>query len=169
MIEKYILEEFNEQMGEKEYEMLQEIPAKENGSTNLCHGLPYECFTAYLESQMARKYLNISEYDTPTIMYVFYANNMPLGYVGIRTEINEAWKNWSGNIFYTLRPSKRNMGYGTKMLKYAIKECHRLGINPIYIQTSTSNLASQRVIEKNGGKLYKENASKYYVIERNNK
>ena len=102
------LVEYNLNMGKAEYEMFQEIPAKENGSTNLGNGIPFESFHSFLESQLARQFQKISYYDTPTKMYIFYVDNLPVGYIGIRTKINKDWKNWCGNIFYAVRPSERN-------------------------------------------------------------
>lgn len=55
----YELKELSLSMGRPEYDMYQDIPAKESGSTNLCYGLPYEIFPEFIESQMARKYQNI--------------------------------------------------------------------------------------------------------------
>ena len=46
----YELKELNINMGKFEYEMYQDIPLKENGSTNLCNGLPYEVFKEYIET-----------------------------------------------------------------------------------------------------------------------
>ena len=83
------LKELNMNMGVSEYEMYQDIPLKESGSTNLCNGLPFEVFKNYLESQMARKYQNISESDTPTVTYIMYVNSIPVGYICIRTKIND--------------------------------------------------------------------------------
>lgn len=40
----YELKELNMNMGVSEYEMYQDIPLKESGSTNLCNGLPFEVF-----------------------------------------------------------------------------------------------------------------------------
>ena len=97
------LKELNLNMGLEEYQMYQDIPSKESGSTNLCNGLPYEVFKNYLESQMARKYQNISIYDTPTITYIMYVNNIPVGYVCLRTKIDDNWKKWCGNIYYAVR------------------------------------------------------------------
>ena len=94
-------------MGITEYEMYQDIPLKESGSTNLCNGLPYEVFKAYLESQLARKYQNISEYDTPTVTYIMYVNDIPVGYISLRTKIDNQWKRWSGNFYYVIRISER--------------------------------------------------------------
>lgn len=165
-MEKYELKELNLQMNKLEYEMFQDIPAKENGSTNLCYGVPYENFGAYLENQMARKYQNVSQYDTPTIIHIMYVNGLPVGYVGIRTKTDDNWKKWSGNIFYAIRTTERHKHYGTKILELAIKKCKALGIDPIYAQANKNNIYSQKVIENNGGKLYLETETKYYVIQK---
>lgn len=53
---KYELKQLNMNMGKSEYEMYQDIPLKESGSTNLCNGLPYVVFKTYFETQIARKY-----------------------------------------------------------------------------------------------------------------
>ena len=165
-MEKYELKELNLQMSKLEYEMFQDIPAKENGSTNLCHGVPYENFGAYLENQMARKYQNVSQYDTLTIIYIMYVNDLPVGYVGIRTKIDDNWKKWSGNVFYAIRSAERHKHYGTKILELAIEKCKELGIAPIYAQANKNNIYSQKAIENNGGKLYLETETKYYVIQK---
>ena len=101
-------------MGIDVYEMYQDIPLKESGSTNLCNGLPYEVFNNYLEGQIARKYQHVNDYDTPTITYIMYANEIPVGYICIRTEINDKWKKWSGNFYYVIRTSERKKVMGQK-------------------------------------------------------
>lgn len=162
----YELKELNMNMGVSEYEMYQDIPLKESGSTNLCNGLPIDVFKNYLESQIARKYQNISEYDTPTVTYIMYVNSIPVGYICIRTKINEQWKKWSGNFYYAIRFSERKKGYGTKILKLALDEFKKLGFTEIYGQSSFDNIASARVIENNGGILLEEIAgTRYYEIK----
>lgn len=162
---KYELKELKMTMDKKEYEMYQDIPLKENGSTNLCYGLPYEVFKDYLESQIARKYQKISDYDTPTIIYIMYVNEKPVGYIGLRTEINEKWKKWSGNFYYVIRLSERKKGYGSKILELALKEFEKLNIEEVYGNSSKGNTASSKVIENNGGILLEEdNGTKYYKI-----
>ena len=163
---KYELKELNIDMGVSEYEMYQDIPLKEPGSTNLCNGLPYEVFKNYLESQLARKYQNISKYDTPTITYILYINSIPVGYICIRTKIDDQWKKWSGNFYYTVRLSERKKGYGTKMLKLALNEFKKLDFKEIYGQSSSNNYASEKVIENNGGILLEEiDGTRYYKIK----
>lgn len=163
---KYELKELNMNMGITEYEMYQDIPLKESGSTNLCNGLPYEVFKTYLEGQLARKYQNISEYDTPTVIYIMYVNDIPVGYIGLRTKIDDQWKKWSGNFYYAIRISERKKGYGTKILKLALDEFKKLGFKEIYGQSSAGNIASAKVIENNSGILLKEiDGTRYYKIE----
>lgn len=160
------LQELHMGMGVPEYEMFQDIPVKEPGSTNLCKGLPYEVFKEYLETQIARKYQSVSHYDTPTRVYLMYADDVPVGYIGIRTELDENWKIWCGNIYYTVRQSQRRKGYGTQMLKLALEECRKMGFREVITNASAGNIASTKVIENNGGILQKEiEGSRYYRIE----
>lgn len=105
-MDRFELKEINTQMGEMEYQMFQDIPAKENGSTNLCYGIPYENFGAFIESQMSRKYQNISKYDTPTIIYLMYVNKFPVDYIGIRTMLDKNWKNGLEIFFMPYRFQK---------------------------------------------------------------
>src|SRR5574344_655872 len=161
----YELKELNMNMGKPEYDMYQDIPSKESGSTNLCNGLPYEVFKNYLETQMARKFQNINNYDTPAITYILYVANIPVRYICIRTKINDNWKKWSGNFYYAIRLSERKKGYATKMLELALNEFKKLGFNKVYGQSSNGNVASSKVIENNGGFLLEtKNGSNYYKI-----
>ncbi len=163
---KYKLKEININMGTSEYEMYQDIPLKESGSTNLCNGLPYEVFKDYIENQLSRKYQKINEYDTPTIIYIMYANDKPVGYIGLRTEIDNRWKKWSGNFYYTIRKSERKKGYGTQILKLGLDEFKKLGFKEVYGQSSNGNVASSKVIINNGGIFLEEiDGTRYYKIE----
>lgn len=162
---KYELKELNMHMGLPEYEMYQDIPLKESGSTNLCHGLPYDVFSSFLESQIARKYQTINPYDTPTTTYIMYVDDCPVGYIGLRTQIDEQWIKWSGNFYYAVRLSARKKGYGTKMLELALDEFRKLGKKEIYGQSSQGNIASAKVIENNKGILLEEiDGTNYYKI-----
>lgn len=162
----YKLVELNMKMDRIEYEMYQDIPVCESGSTNLCNGLPFEVFKPYLESQIARKYQSISMYDTPTTTYIMYVNEYPVGYIGLRTEIDDNWKKWSGNFFYAIRVSERNKGYGKKILELGSQELKKLGFTEVYGQSSSGNLASSKVIEANRGILLSQKeGTKYYKID----
>lgn len=162
---KYELKELNMQMGLLEYEMYQDIPSKESGSTNLCNGLPYEVFKNYLETQLSRKYQIVNYYDTPTITYIMYVNDKPVGYIGLRIEIDENWKKWSGNVYYAIRLSERKKRYATKMLELALIEFRSMSFKEVFLNSSAGNIGSAKVIENNGGIfLNEDDGTRYYKI-----
>ena len=160
------LKELDMNMGKKEYEMFQDIPSKEAGSTNLCKGLPFKVFSNFIESQLQRKINNISIYDTPTTTYIFYIDQYPVGYICLRTQIDEKWEKWSGNIYYTIRLKERKKGYGTLMLKELLSLCKKNGTTSLLAQSCKGNLASSKTIEKNNGIFLAENnGTKYYRFD----
>ena len=161
----FILKELNLDMGKKEYEMYQDIPAKESGSTNECYGIPCENFKEYLQKEINRKYNKVTSEDTPTITFIMYVDDNPVGIICLRTQIDENWKKWSGNFYYIIRKSERNKGYGTMILKLALEEFRKLGFKEVYGQSSKGNIASAKVIENNGGIFLNENdGTRYYKI-----
>lgn len=159
------LKELNLDMGKDVYEMYQDIPAKESGSTNECFGLSFDDFPKYLEKEINRKYNKVTFDDTPTISYIMYDDNKPIGLICLRTEIDDNWMKWSGNFYYRIRLSERKKGYGTKILSLALEEFRRLGFKEVYGQSSAGNIGSAKVIEKNGGILIDEkDGTRYYKI-----
>ena len=163
----YELKEMSLDLISKElYDMYQDIPLKESGSTNLCNGLPFEAFGSYLEKELARKFQRVSFYDTPTIIYILFVENYPVGYIGLRTEIDENGRKWSGNFYYVIRKSERGKGYGNVILKLALDEFRKMKFNEVVSNASAGNVTSVKVIENNGGVFIKEiNGSRYYQIE----
>ena len=141
---KYELKEINLNMGKEEYDMYQDISSKELGSTNLCKGLPYEVFKSFLENEIAKQYQITSYYCTPTTINVFYVDDKPVGIIGIRTDIDENWKKWSGNFYYVIRMSERNKGYGTLMLHQALKILREKGFKKAYSNCSKKILLLTR-------------------------
>jgi len=58
-----------------------------------------------------------------------------------------------GHIGYDVRPSMRRHGYGTALLRLALAEARRLGIQRVRITCDDDNAGSIKVIERNGGTL----------------
>ena len=58
-----------------------------------------------------------------------------------------------GHVGYDIRPSERNRGYGTEILRLTLEEARVRNIVPILVTCDDDNIASIRVIEKNGGRL----------------
>ena len=150
---------------DKLYDMYQDIPDGENGQSNEAYGLDKEKFKEYIKKEIDRKNNEITTEDTPTITYIMYVENNPVGYICVRTKIDNNWMKWSGNIYYQIRSSERNKGYGTSMLKLVLKECKKLGFKEVFINSSAGNIASEKVIINNNGEFIKEdNGSKYFKI-----
>lgn len=58
-----------------------------------------------------------------------------------------------GHLGYAVVPWKRRRGYATRALALALDEVRKEGLPFIEITTDEDNLASQRVIEANGGRV----------------
>ena len=161
----FFLRKLDLDMGKDVYDMYQDIPAKESGSTNDCFGLSFDDFPKYLEKEINRKHNKVTFDDTPTISYIMYDDNKPIGLICLRTEIDDNWMKWSGNFYYRIRLSERKKGYGTKILSLALEEFRRLGFKEVYGQSSAGNIGSAKVIENNGGILIDEkDGTRYYKI-----
>lgn len=73
-----------------------------------------------------------------------------IGEIAIRHRLNEALAQRGGHIGYGVRYSEWNRGYGTIMLALALEKAKELRISPVLITCNDDNLASARVMEKNG-------------------
>lgn len=68
----------------------------------------------------------------------------------MRHRLTEALRRYAGHIGYGVRASEQGKGYGTLMLKLALERARELGIKQVLITCDDDNMASARVIEKNG-------------------
>ena len=73
-----------------------------------------------------------------------------IGEIAIRHRLNEALTQRGGHIGYGVRYSEWNRGYGTMMLSMALEKAKEMHISPVLITCNDDNLASARVMEKNG-------------------
>ena len=83
-------------------------------------------------------------------------SNRLLGAVNIRHCLNEYLLKYAGHIGDGIRPSERRKGYGTEMIRLALIECKKLGIDKVLMVCDKSNIASAKTIIKNGGILENE-------------
>ena len=73
-----------------------------------------------------------------------------IGEIAVRHRLNEALLQRGGHIGYGVRYSEWNKGYGTRMLALALERAKALGLSRVLITCNDDNLASARVMEKNG-------------------
>ena len=89
--------------------------------------------------------------------------NRLLGAINIRHYLNDYLLKFGGHIGDGIRPSERGKGYATEMVRLALIECKKLGIDKVLMVCDKSNIASAKTIIKNGGVLENE------IIDENNK
>ena len=79
-----------------------------------------------------------------------------LGAVNIRHYLSESLRKEGGHIGDGIRPSERRKGYATEMIRLALIECRRLGIDRVLMTCEKDTIGSTRSIIKNGGILEDE-------------
>jgi predicted acetyltransferase len=76
-----------------------------------------------------------------------------VGSIRLRYTLTPALRQVGGNIGYDVRPSRRNQGYATRMLALMLARAREVGLERVLLTVDVDNIASARVIEKNGGVL----------------
>ncbi len=88
-----------------------------------------------------------------------------LGRIAIRHRLNANLLEVGGHIGYDVRPSARQRGYATAMLKAALPIARDLGIDRVLVTCDDTNVASRLVIERNGGVLedIRQDKMRYWI------
>ena len=89
----------------------------------------------------------------PNTFLVGVVRNTIIGRVSIRHELNDYLSTYGGHAGYGVVPSQRNRGYASQMLRLTLPIAAKLGLPRLLVTCDADNPASQRVIEKAGGKL----------------
>lgn len=101
----------------------------------------------------------------PQSVWWWAAEDEYLGRLAIRHRLTPHLLAEGGNIGFEVRPSARGQGHATAMLRAALPLAATFGIDPAHVDCDAGNVASRRVIEKNGGRLEREeNGSLYYIV-----
>jgi predicted acetyltransferase len=79
----------------------------------------------------------------------------------LRQTLTSDLEEFGGHIGYDIRPSERRRGYGTQILRLTLDKAHRLGLKRVLVTSDSANIASWRIIEKNGGVLHSEAISQH--------
>jgi predicted acetyltransferase len=109
-------------------------------------------FGTYVEKKKSEsRGENLPKGYVPATTFWLVDNGEFIGVVNVRHILSESLERWFGHVGYHIRPSKRKMGYGTHALALALPKARELGINRILITCDETNIASRKIIEKNGG------------------
>jgi predicted acetyltransferase len=95
--------------------------------------------------------LDLPKNFVPNTFLIAAEDDVIVGRVSIRHELNDWLAAFGGHIGYGVVPSRRRRGYATRMLELALPVAAVLGIQRALVTCDVGNVASRRVIEKNGG------------------
>lgn len=140
-------------------------------SISASHGLTASEYAEWVD-KIKRYTLEGDEVLGKALVFLCFEENRLIGLLSIRYELPQELSYKIGDIGYGVRPSERNKGYATKMLKHALEVCREKGMKKVILGCFKDNMASARTILKNGGVLIAEKdnyqkgrLSQYYVIE----
>ena len=111
-------------------------------------------FTLYVET--VQSWENGMEGFVPCTYLVAVVRDQIVGRVSIRHELNDFLREYGGHVGYGVIPSERGKGYATEILRQALDICAEMKLRKIMISCDVDNLASKKVIEKNGGVFERE-------------
>lgn len=83
--------------------------------------------------------------------YLCYDGDDMVGVFNLKFELAEFLLNFGGHIGYAVKPSRRNRGCASQMLKQGLDIARELGFGRVLCVCDEDNIASERVIIKNGG------------------
>jgi predicted acetyltransferase len=121
-------------------------------------GEPYESFSEYVAMLLrASQGLGLPSGFVPhsTFWLVDGAGEV-VAVSNLRHELNESLLAHGGHVGYGVRPSKRERGYATELLRLTLVEARRIGIQRALVTCDKFNPASTKVILKNRGELEDE-------------
>lgn len=147
------------------YDMLQAIPANENGFMNGVNGMSFGEYRAWLaRSDADAKMIGIVDgWKAPQSTYWLYVDGRPVGVGKIRHFLTDKLREEGGNIGYAVAPAERNKGYGKILLAELLKEAKMLGIERALITVQKGNEASVRVALANGGAIERTTVYRHYI------
>ena len=103
--------------------------------------------------------IDLPEGYVPESKFVLVRGSRILGACSLRHYLTAALRDFGGHVSYGVRPFERGRGYASLMLQLVLEETQRRGIERVLVTCASENLASRRVIEKNGGVLDSESFS----------
>lgn len=134
----------------------------ENGEPDLHGGALLEKIQSYdewlerLRANSDEKTVRPGWVVSSTFFAVRPADGRIVGMIDIRHSLNDFLRNYGGHIGYGVRPSERNKGYATQMLRLALAYARKIGITRMMLACYQDNEPSARTILKCNGVLERE-------------
>ena len=79
-----------------------------------------------------------------------------VGMINVRYDLTEEMYRYLGHIGYCVRKSERQKGYAAEMLRLALKEAKKIGMDRVLLTVDSDKTASIATMKKNGAVLENE-------------
>ena len=140
----YRLPEINDKVILQAY--IQEHYENEENSISASLGLSSSEYSDWVEKIQKNATIGDEQWGK-SLLYLCFDNNKLVGLLSIRYELPENLTEKYGDIGYGVRPSERNKGYATTMLRYALSVCKEKGLDKVLLGCYKDNLASAATIK----------------------
>ncbi|WP_396625502.1 GNAT family N-acetyltransferase [Luteitalea sp.] len=115
-------------------------------------GMPMARYLEVLDARERGEHLGVGQVPA-TFLFAFVGPRI-VGRVSLRHVLTPPLERIAGHIGYAVVPEFRRRGHATEMLRQALRIARRqLGLARVLVTCDDDNVASIRVIEKNGGVL----------------
>lgn len=99
-------------------------------------------------------------------LYIRRSDDMLVGMIQVRHELNESLSLIGGHIGYSVLPKERRKGIATAMLRDILPYCHKIGLTQILLTCRKDNVGSRNVILANHGVYEGDIAGAHGIHER---
>ena len=123
-----------------------------NGSSGITH---YKEFDEWLKlvHSIERKTFTREGVHASTYFSIRKSDKKIIGTIQLRHSLSDKLIPNGGHIGYGIRPTERCKGYAATQLGLVLEEARKLNIPKVMISCDKCNIASAKVIQKNGGTL----------------
>jgi predicted acetyltransferase len=100
---------------------------------------------------------NLPEGNVPASAFWLVRDRQTIvGTSSLRHRLNAFLEYEGGHIGYSVRPSERRKGYGTRILSLTMQAARQVGLTRVLVTCDSDNAASAAVIRRNNGILENE-------------
>ena len=163
---KMELRKINIQDAAAQWEYTTALPADENGLTNPYHGVSFEEYRdKVLPALISYEHpVNMPDWFVPETYYYLWDGDRLVGEFRIRHYLTDALRTGAGHIGYSILKSARGKGYGTEGLWLTLQIAKEIiPEDEIYLRVNKDNIASQRVMIKNGARVTGEDENHLFL------
>jgi len=149
-----------------QWEYITAQPLDENGLTNPFHGVSYDKYITEVLPEMIsyENPVSMPDWFVPETFYYLWDGDCLVGEFRIRHYLTDALRKGAGHIGYSILKGFRGRGFGTAGLALTLEIAKRIvPEEEIFLRVNKDNIASQKVMLKNGAYPAGEDESHYYM------